>query len=147
MMLAPEIREFAEALMQEVRDNAIADCEVGLAPTCTSVSAKRLRRVRGENEDEFLRMLVSDAVDTTIFFLLNAIDNDEIKLCFVTREGSVVDLPREGRAELAGWFMGSGGWRAMFSKKPHVDDFADLAAGKPIPADEDDDEEDERANL
>jgi hypothetical protein len=38
-----------------------------------------------------------------------------------------VELTEDGLGELAGWYMGSGGWRAMFSRERFVDDFADLA--------------------
>jgi len=41
--------------------------------------------------------------------------------------GREVDLTEEGLGELSGWYMGSGGWRAMFSKERYEDDFADMS--------------------
>jgi len=40
--------------------------------------------------------------------------------------GKVVDLNSEGLGELAGWYTGSDGWRAMYTKERLVDYVADL---------------------
>jgi hypothetical protein len=37
-----------------------------------------------------------------------------------------VDLSRDGLGELAGWYGGSGGWRALYSQDRFVDDVSDL---------------------
>ena len=53
-----------------------------------------------------------------LFFLLKAIDDEGLKLQFVTESGEVVDLSREGLGELAGWYlMSSEGWVANYSKQ------------------------------
>jgi hypothetical protein len=59
-----------------------------------------------------------------MFWLLHAIDDGLLRIKYVTADGKEIDLGREG--ELAGWYMGSDGWRAMYSKERFVDDFADL---------------------
>ena len=61
-----------------------------------------------------------------MFSLLHAIDQGVLRLKFVSSTGREVDLTEEGKGELSGWYMGSGGWRAMFSEERYVDDFADL---------------------
>ena len=66
-------------------------------------------------------------MDETIFSLLQAIDQGLLRLKFVTSTGREIDLTDEGLAELSGWYMGSGGWRGMFSEERYVDDFADMA--------------------
>ena len=71
--------------------------------------------------------MIPDCVDKTIFHLLYAIDQGAIRLSFQSQDGNFVDLTEEGLSELAGWFMGSGGWRAMYSSERFHDDFADLA--------------------
>ncbi len=67
-----------------------------------------------------------DVVDEVLFYLLHAIDEGLLRLTFTASNGVAVDLTEQGLSELAGWYMGSGGWRAMYSKERFVDDFADL---------------------
>jgi hypothetical protein len=74
-------------------------------------------------------VVIPDAVDETVFNLLHAIDQGALRLRYVTSDGRQVDLTEEGLGELAGWYMGSGGWRALFSAERYVDDFADLDGG------------------
>ena len=71
--------------------------------------------------------MIPDAVDETVFSLLRAIDQGLLRMKFVGSSGREVDLTEEGLGELSGWYMGSGGWRARYSKERFVDDFADLA--------------------
>jgi hypothetical protein len=70
--------------------------------------------------------MIADAVDETVFYLLHAIDNGRIKLVFTASNGEKIDLSRDDLGELSGWYMGSGGWRALYSKERYIDDFADL---------------------
>jgi len=74
-----------------------------------------------------LGVMVPDAVDEVLFSLLLAIDQGALRMKFVSRMGREVDLTEEGLGELSGWYMGSGGWRAMFSKERYEDDFADMS--------------------
>ena len=71
-------------------------------------------------------MVIPDTVDETVFHLLRAIDQGLLKLSFTAANGKKVDLPTDGLGELAGWYMGSGGWRSLHSKERFVDDFSDL---------------------
>jgi len=75
-----------------------------------------------------LKTVVPDVVDEAVFSLLRAIDEGALRLKFMSSSGREVDLTEEGLGELAGWYMGSGGWRAMFSEERYVDDFANLKA-------------------
>lgn len=120
-----EIEEFAEILVRQVRDAAIRNCDGLLQPNAGSPAGKRWRGT--SLEPESLRIFIPDAVDEAIFSLLNAIDQGLLRMKFITSTGREVDLADEGLCELAGWYMGSGGWRAMFSGERFVDDFADLA--------------------
>jgi hypothetical protein len=72
-------------------------------------------------------MIIADAVDGALFHLLFAIDDEHMALSFRASGGEVVDLAKDGSSELAGWYMGSDGWRAQYSKELYIDDFADLA--------------------
>ena len=45
---------------------------------------------------------------------------------FVASSGCEVDLAEEGKGELAGWYVGSGDWRAMFSEQRFVGYLADI---------------------
>ena len=71
-------------------------------------------------------IVVPDTVDDTIFHLLDAIDNGLLNLSFTAANGKKVDLPTDGLGELAGWYIGTGGWRALYSQERFIDDFADL---------------------
>jgi hypothetical protein len=63
--------------------------------------------------------------------LLQVIDQGLLRLKFTASDGREIDLAEAGLGELAGWFMGSGGWRAMYAEERFVDDFADLTGEPP----------------
>lgn len=122
-MPIPEIDEFARTLVQKVRDVAIRNCDALLEPQSRARVARRWKGLDAKSSD--LRSVVPDVVDETVFCVLQAIDEGSLRLKFVSSSGREVDLAEEGHGELSGWYMGSGGWRAMFSEERFVDDFAD----------------------
>ena len=78
-------------------------------------------------------VIIPDVVDETIFCLLDAIDNDLLHLVFVSPDGTTVDLTKEGRSELGGWFMGiDESWRTEYSTERIGDDSAALVDGQPL---------------
>jgi hypothetical protein len=126
-MPSPEIEEFAKLLLQKVRDVAIRDCGVALRPNAAGPVFKRWKEAaHNGNLESIVRTVVPDIVDNTVFHLLDAIDNRLLKLSFTAANGKRVDLPTDGLGELAGWYIGTGGWRALYSQERFVDDFADL---------------------
>lgn len=126
-MPIPEIEEFAKVLVQQVRDSAIQGSDQVVSPDAAHAVANRWRKVAKRGVLESVStVLIPDVVDHTVFQLLWAIDQGLLKLSFTASNGMVIDLSKDGRGELAGWYMGSGGWRAMFSRERFVDDFADL---------------------
>jgi hypothetical protein len=121
------IAQFAELLLHEVRDRAIESCDTLLDPEASNVIADRWReKIAGESSRELAGIIIPDCVDQTLFHLLHAIDSGILRLSFVTSEGTVVDLTDDGLGELAGWYMGSDGWRRQYSRQRFVDDFEDL---------------------
>jgi hypothetical protein len=124
-MPSQEIEEFAKALVRQVRDAAIRNCDIHRGPQADSPVARRWRALTASASD--IGVIVPDIVDETMFWLLHAIDEGTLRLKFVSSSGREIELTEEGESELAGWYMGSGGWRAMFSEERYVDDFADLA--------------------
>jgi hypothetical protein len=120
----PDIEEFAKALVQHVRDAAIRDCDALLRPDTRSPIARRWKGLAAPESD--LRVVIADAVDEAVFSVLRAIDQGLLRLKYVSSSGRDVDLNEDGLGELAGWYMGSGCWRAMFSAERFVDDVADL---------------------
>jgi hypothetical protein len=119
-MPSPEIEEFAKLLVRAVRDAAIESCDNLLLPQAKGPAAKRWKALKASHED--LRVVAADAVDRAIFRLLYAIDEGLLPLKFVGSNGKEIDLVEDGMSELAGWYMGSEGWRAMFSEQRWVDD-------------------------
>lgn len=120
-----EIEEFAKALVIQVRDMAVRSCDGYLQQQANSPVARRWKQLTTSASD--IQTMIPDIVDETVFCLLQAIDQGILRLKFVSSDGREIDLSEEGLGELSGWYMGSGGWRAMFSGERYVDDFADLS--------------------
>jgi hypothetical protein len=127
-MPSHEIKEFAKLLIQYVRDQAIENSDVTARPVAAGPTARRWKAIpHGNNLEAMANVIVPDAVDETIFCLLDAIDNGNLKLSFTAENGKTVNLSEEGLGELAGWHLGSSdGWRAIYSKRRFFDDNADL---------------------
>ncbi|GFO55462.1 hypothetical protein GMSM_24690 [Geomonas sp. Red276] len=122
-----EIEEFAKKLVVEVRDAAIQSSDRELQPNAGSPVAIRWKESAIDGQIEAIaKTLIPDIVDDTIFYLLQAIDQGLLKLSFTDSNGKTIDLEKDGFGELSGWYMGSDGWRKMYSKERFVDDFADL---------------------
>jgi hypothetical protein len=131
-MPRPEIEEFARLLVQRVRDEAIQSSDRMLRPGAGSPVAKRWKEAASDGRtEELASVLIPDVVDDTIFYLLQAIDQELLQLSFVASNGKRVDLVTEGLGELSGWYMGSPGWRAMFAKERFNDDLSDLGKREP----------------
>jgi hypothetical protein len=125
--MIPEIEEFAKTLVQWVRDASIQSSDMILRPTVTARIAERWRTAANDADPAaFARILIPDIVDDTIFHLLHAIDEGLLKLSYTASNGKVVDLMELGHSELAGEYIGTEGWRGMYSKERFVDDFADI---------------------
>jgi hypothetical protein len=123
-MPSAEIEEFAKSLVREVRDRTVRSCDLSLDPEAGAPVAQRWRALQAAPKE--LAVVIPDVVDEAVFALLSAIDQGLLNLKFVSSSGREVDLSEEGEGELAGWYMASGGWRAMFSEERFVDDFADM---------------------
>ena len=81
---------------------------------------------RSATPEEFRKELIADIVDDAISSVLHAVDDGLLKISFSVSRGKVVDLNSDGLGELAGWYTGSDGWRAMYTKERLVDYVADL---------------------
>jgi hypothetical protein len=123
-----EIQEFATLLIEKVRDVSIKSCDQALNPNSKDPVAERWRKAAEAQKGlkGIASVMIPDVVDDVIFNLLDAIDNGHLKLTFTTSNGKQIDLQKDGLGELAGWYMGSGGWRAMYSRERSTDDFSDL---------------------
>jgi hypothetical protein len=124
----PRIDDFAELLMKLVRDEAIDNCE--------RLADGRMKGARAKHWSEVLATasamnavteLIPDIVDQVLFYLLDAIDNDRLKLAWRPDNGSWINLADLGHGEMAGWVMsGKGGWIDKFSAKRFFDPLSDL---------------------
>jgi hypothetical protein len=126
-MPTPELEEFAQRLVEFVRDHAITSSNVMLNPNAKGLRAKRLRDAAQIcTPVEFARLVIPEVVDTTVFFLLNAIDNDHLKLTYTASNGKTVDwVPDADNGGLGGWYA-SGEWPAKYSEHPYIDDEGNL---------------------
>jgi hypothetical protein len=120
------IEEFARILVQKVRDPAIESCDANLRAGAKNVIAKRWRAAARRQPDVFAKTIVPDIVDSVVSHLLAAIDQERLRLSFTPSEGTRVDLVKEGRGELSGWYKGPDGWVERYSGERFSDDFSDL---------------------
>ncbi|WP_445369946.1 hypothetical protein ACH5Y9_25515 (plasmid) [Methylomonas sp. BW4-1] len=126
-MLCNEIQEFAKVLIEQVRDSAVRSCDDQMLPNMNTPIAKRWRAMLNNGDIEGLqKMMISDCVDETLFYLLQALDQGVFNISFNASNGKRIDLSEEGLGELSGWYMGSGGWRSQYSQVRFTDDFSDL---------------------
>jgi hypothetical protein len=122
-----ELERFAKELMRKVRDPAIEAADRLAAGGIKGPSGERWREVaKDESTRRALEELIPEIVDQTLFELLDAADNARLDLAWRGADGSCVTLEELGGSEMAGWLMGSGGWRAEYSSQRHHDPFSDL---------------------
>ncbi len=116
----PDIEMFAAKLVQLVRDQAIHDCYIDISPQAKAPESMRDKSIlANSNLDDVKKYLIPRWVDAAIFCLLDAIDNQHIKLLYVTDDGRTVDLNDEGMWEMAGRYIEDNeeGWRVKYSKE------------------------------
>src|SRR4051812_35314126 len=121
MMSSPEIEEFAQLLVQRVRDAAVSQSDILLRP---DREASLARRRRTGSPPDALELAIPDIVDSVMFHLLHAIDAGGLHLTFVASTGREVDLAAEGKGELAGCYTGTDGWLSRYARERHADDGA-----------------------
>lgn len=124
--MKPEIDDFAQLLIRQVRDLAIRSCDVQLhAKNLNAPIAKRWNGAKNKGDiEEMAEMIIADTVDDTIFYLLHAIDEGVLNLSFNSIDGKVINLTKEGSQELAGWFIGE--WRTKYSEQRNYNDLSDI---------------------
>lgn len=122
-----EIEEFAKLLIEQVRDNTISNSDRNLHPGARYPVAKRWKeQISNGTPESIVNAIIPDIVDTTIFYLLAAIDQEVLRLSFTASNATTVDLSVDGQGELGGWYTGTDGWREKYSKERFIDDFSNL---------------------
>lgn len=109
--------EFAKALLQ-IRDRAIQDADIILANSRLGKRTTTATRWHEAADSEsYAQVVIADSVDTAFFVLLDAIDNEVLKLRFVSSSGEELDLCES--QEMAGDFITDmdDGWRSRFAKE------------------------------
>ncbi len=109
------IDEFARKLIEAVRDDTIAGCDVLKNPWSRAPMRLQLNKFDRNCVNKVLELLIPDLIDDTIFHLLRSIDGGEIRLVYVSDDGASCDLGAEGMGELAGSLWGEEGWIARYS--------------------------------
>jgi hypothetical protein len=127
-MSEDERDRFAEQLVRLVRDEAIGECDRYVAGAMRGPQAKRwAARVEQGDVRAALTEAIPDIVDEVLFRLLDAVDNEQLALGWLTEDGRCVPLEEVVQGEGAGWYIGGeDGWRPRFSQQRFVDDAADL---------------------
>ena len=122
--MTEELQEFAKLLI-DVRDSSIKDCDKMFTDKSKGPSALRWQDAKLNDKEKLPEMMIADCVDTALANLLLAIDQGLLNITFKSSSDKEINLTENG--ELTGWFMGSDGWRAQYSKERYIDDFKDLA--------------------
>lgn len=122
-----ELDRFGKTLVSLVRDKAIASCDNLIqGKTLGPYGGRWKAAIQNRGIQEALAELMPDVVDQVIFCLLDAIDNEQFAFLWRTSDGRIQNFDDLGKGEIAGWFMGSPGWRHKFSSQRFFDPFADL---------------------
>jgi hypothetical protein len=120
-MSTVEIDDFAQRLIASVRDAAVRSNDLRIDGQ--HVIGQRWRDAAvGDDCRRLLHVAVPDIVDSTLFFLLNAIDHGILDLVYVASNGQQVSLRLAGAGELAGWLAGQD-WLRQYSKERVYDNF------------------------
>lgn len=121
-----ELQRLARALMEEVRDMAISDCDRLANGRMRGPSGARWASVVSSMEPQAaLVELIPEIVDQTLFRLLHLLDNDGLPLHWQQVDDTIVPIGDIGFGEMAGWFAG-GDWPAAYSKERRHDYLAGL---------------------
>jgi hypothetical protein len=120
------VESFAEQLMRTVRDRSIVASDHMLSKDMETMQKQRRRPLNVDEVKKVMLALVPNIVDQVLFELLHAADNNDIALAWRDDRGGIQQLNELGMGEMAGWFMGSPGWRNMFSSERFNDDSAGL---------------------
>jgi hypothetical protein len=117
-----ELQRFAEGLMRLVRDEAIRNSDALAAGKIGAAIGEHWKSVLADSGSRAaMRALIPDVVDEVLFQLLHALDSGDLPLAWQRQDGSYADLYDLGRSEMAGWLMGTDGWRETYSQEPIVD--------------------------
>lgn len=129
-MEIPELQEFAQRLMQRVRDMAIQNCDMLATLKGPRHRAVRWRKAAQSGSPQtLLREAIPDIVGNTLFYLLYAIDEGWLKLTYTAENGKTISLHEGLPGELAGLMhAGPEGWITEYSRERSVDDCPDLVA-------------------
>ena len=114
------LEEFGRKLVQQVRDDTIFSTEVLKNPWSRSPLRSKLNALDRKCVAAVLDLVIPDIVDSTLFYLLRALDDGRIRLTYVPDEGESLDLSGS-HGELPGWLWNEEGWIARHSKYPTSD--------------------------
>jgi hypothetical protein len=122
------IRQFAETLMQLVRDESISACDRLADGRTKGPEGEVWRQTLSDlTTPDAVSLLIPDIVDQVLFHLMDAIDNHHLPLAWQGQDHPCVSLALAGQGEMAGWVaMGKGGWIERFSKQRFNDYLSDL---------------------
>jgi hypothetical protein len=120
---------FAKQLIEKVRDRAIMNCDGYLTADKLYAAAVGPGSQFSRAEfDRLVQYVISNSVDTTLFYLCLSIDYGELNLRYSADNGDDLNLTEAGEQEMAGWYAmldNEEGWRQRFSKERIQDDFGD----------------------
>jgi hypothetical protein len=122
----PDLDGFAESLIRDVRDRAIADCDRLSSGASVGPSGRYWAAALQQDAATCAYRLIPAIVDQTLFALLDAIDNQRLGLLLANDESECRSLDEPGLGELAGWLVGAeDSWRKRFSRERFFDSFND----------------------
>lgn len=119
-----DLDQFARALMQHVRDPAIEEMDA-IAAGRTLDSPRWAQLLGGAETARLVQRVIPEIVDQVLFELLDRIDNRTIELALQGDGSRTAPLSELGKGEMAGWLVGSDGWRHRYSAQRFYDSSAE----------------------
>ncbi len=117
--------DLGKAIVNHVRDEAIAEMDRTFDVGAQDLISRRWKRILEKaSPNEFGKHIVPDCVDAAICALLRAIETGRLRMKFEAGDGREIDLEKDGKGELVGWYMGT--WKEEMSTQRSYDDFSDL---------------------
>jgi hypothetical protein len=113
-----ELDRFARALVELVRDRSIVECDRLASGAVFGPTGNRWHELLADDGTRAAVVaVVPDIVDHVLFELLNAVDNDQLRLGWECADGTLVPLNDVGGGEMGGWLVGPDAWRERYSSQ------------------------------
>ncbi len=116
-----KLNEFAKKIVNNIRDQAIEECDANLSFTNLDnpITKRWYDAMQKGDFKEFAKNIIADAVDSALFHVLHSVDYEDFDIAYKIDDVKY-ELGKEYSGELAGYYMGS--WVQEFSQQRYYND-------------------------